>query len=266
MNDDTLITIPKGNEIISDTFKYYSFDWSHIYNLGKHKFIELLQSDEKIKHIIDYSINLHVFRKAGNSQWNYNSELPVHFICKFSSPEVIKHLISLENIDLEAGDKDEWRPIHYLCRYSTLESIECITNKKINLEAVTKYKTRPIHLLCQFGSTESLKYLVDRGVNINASDIANNKPLHFSRFLSKESIIYLIDKGSDLLSKNVQGEIPIDIILLRNDKYDLIPCIINSLKINCMHTVFHKINNYILSKIDDEALLLVEPERLSKWT
>ena len=52
-------------------------------------------------------------------------------------------------IDLECEGIDKWRPIHFICRFSKPEIIKYIIDKDVNLECETIQKWRPIHLICR---------------------------------------------------------------------------------------------------------------------
>src|SRR5204862_6572265 len=66
---------------------------------------------------------------------------PIHLVCRYSTPEIIKYVIN-KNVNLECMDNRGWKPIHYICRYSTLEMIKYIINKKVDLKkaCVADYK------------------------------------------------------------------------------------------------------------------------------
>lgn len=68
---------------------------------------------------------------------------PIHLACLRCKPEIIKRLI-YSGIDLEcvtAGrNYDGWKPIHFLCMFSTTEMIRYIIDKEVNITAkITKY-------------------------------------------------------------------------------------------------------------------------------
>ena len=77
--------------------------------------------------------------------------------------------IYLDNVDLEATIDDGWRPIHLICRYSTPEIIKYIIDKNvIDLEATIddgwRDGWRPIHLICRYSTPEIIKYIIDKNV------------------------------------------------------------------------------------------------------
>jgi ankyrin repeat protein len=70
----------------------------------------------------------------------------IHFICWFSTPEMIKYIID-KGVDIDIANNDGWKPIHYICRYSTPEMIKYIIDKGVWLEDAALNRVKPIHLL-----------------------------------------------------------------------------------------------------------------------
>jgi hypothetical protein len=110
------------NKQFDELLNYTKFDLNYNYN-----FEELLKKckDENIlKHVIDNANDLECENHWGNR--------PIHFICRFSTPEMIKYIID-KGVDLECEDNYKWRAIHYICLCSTSEMIKYIIDKDVNI-------------------------------------------------------------------------------------------------------------------------------------
>jgi hypothetical protein len=92
---------------------------------------------------------------------------PIHFICKYSTPEMIKYIID-KGVDLECETICKMRPIHFICKYSTPEMIKYIIDKGVDLECETlRDKWRPIHFICKYSTLKMIKYIIDKDVNLD---------------------------------------------------------------------------------------------------
>ena len=88
--------------------------------------------------------------------------------------------IFIDSIDnLEYQDYEQWRPIHYICCYSTPEMIKYIIDKGVDLECANINKWRPIHIICRNSTPEMIKYLVDCGVNLIVKNNQDKLPIDY---------------------------------------------------------------------------------------
>jgi ankyrin repeat protein len=142
-----------------------------------------------------------------------NGWKPIHFICRHSGPEMIKYIID-KGVDLECVTTSGWRPIHLICRHSTPEMIEYIIDKKVNLECViTDNGWRPIHFICTYSTPEMIEYIINKRVNLECVTTNDWRPIHFiCTYSTPEMIEYIIDKGVNLECVTNEGYKPIHLI------------------------------------------------------
>lgn len=141
-----------------------------------------------IRHIIRYAsleIIKYVFdnRKVGiDIVVDSRNSRPIHVACKYRDDDIIKYLMSLDNIDLECETKKLHRPIHFLCM-----------NKQI--------------------TTSLLDFFIKNGVKMNVPSFGNNVPLHIicrnldacTKFQDLQKIMIVIDNSKDLECKDDNG-------------------------------------------------------------
>ena len=126
---------------------------------------------------------------------------PIHYICKFSTPEIIKYIIDKE-VDLECETLEKWRPIHYICKFSTPEMIKYIIDKGVDLECENNERWRPIHFICRFSTPEMIKYIIDKGVDLECAILEKWRPIHFiCNYSTSEMLAYIINKGANKHSR-----------------------------------------------------------------
>ena len=144
----------------------------------------------KQKEYLDNCIDLEC---KDNKGWK-----PIHLICKFSTPEMIKYIID-KNVDLEYEGKKGWKPIHLICRFSTPVMIKYIIDKNVDLECVTNDGWKPIHFICRYSSPKIIKYIIDKNVELECVTNDGWKPIHLiCRYSSPKIIKYIIDKNVEL--------------------------------------------------------------------
>ena len=190
------------NQKFTELLKYTLF------NLSDLTFVRLLLegcTDQKVlKHCIDNCADL---ERQDHENWR-----PIHYICRYSTPEMIKYTID-KGVNLECQDNDNWKPIHYICRYSTPEMIKYIIDKGVDLECETNRRQRPIHIICRHSTPEMIKYIIDKGIDLECRDDENWRPIHYiCRQSTPEMIKYIIDKGVDLECEINEKWRPIHII------------------------------------------------------
>jgi hypothetical protein len=148
-----LLNENKFDEFINTNIKDISINYNEIEN------INIFKNDILVKYFIDNNIKF--------TTNIINSKL-IHFICRYSSPEMIKYILNIyveKNLDLECETNLKSKPIHFICQHSTPEMIKYILDiyveKGLNLECETIYKMKPIHFICQNSTPEMIKYILD---------------------------------------------------------------------------------------------------------
>ena len=90
--------------------------------------------------------------------------------------------IFIDSIDnLECANNYGLRPIHYICRHSTPKMIKYIIDKGVDLECEIDEHWRLIHIICRYSTPEMIKYLVDYGVNLNVKNGEDKLPIDYSK-------------------------------------------------------------------------------------
>lgn len=111
---DTFIIKKQYNKLLDIT----EFDLSKFGNLDV--FLKECTDDKIVIHVIDNSLDL--------EQFITNLKL-IHFVCKFSNCNILKHLIQ-KNVDINAVTVNTvWRPVHFLAKYGTKEMLNCLLEK-----------------------------------------------------------------------------------------------------------------------------------------
>ena len=121
-NEEKIYELFNENQI-DDLFKYLINMKDQIKITNCDNYMKLLKNNKITKYFIDNNINC-----DNNSDWHL-----IHFICRCSTPEMIKYIID-KGGDLECSTTSGWRPLHFICNYSTPEMIKYIIDKGVNLE------------------------------------------------------------------------------------------------------------------------------------
>lgn len=183
------------------------------------KFANSKVATELTMYVIDKGVELNF---EDDEQWQ-----PIHFMCKYSSFEVLKHVIENKGVDLECiTRKHKSKPIHLLCLDSDyhlevypdehLDKMIYMLDRFTDLECEEVDKHRPIHYICQYSSLDVLKYMVGKGVNLECETNERYKPIHYvCQRGDPDMLKFMIDQGVDMECETIYGEKPMDIYISR---------------------------------------------------
>ncbi|AYV82325.1 MAG: hypothetical protein Homavirus30_7 [Homavirus sp.] len=116
------------------------------------------KNDKILFHVIDNAINL-------NHASDCNHRL-LTYALMFASSSVIIKLID-KGVDLEYVETSaHYRPIHLAARYSTPQVLKHLIGK-VDLEAETKYGERLIHIVAKKLDYDTIKYVINLDVRLD---------------------------------------------------------------------------------------------------
>jgi len=170
-------------------------------DLGKETLFEYvckLCPDEVIKYIIDNSIDYDTCDKRKNLK-------PLHIVCKYSSRDVILHLLN-KNIELQAQDLNGETALSYLILYRDKEFynkvIPLFIKAGFNLELSNKEGFAPANYVINNGDLDTIKLFIDNGLNIGIPNkkLGNMNLLQyaFRESRNEQLIKYLVDLDINL--------------------------------------------------------------------
>lgn len=207
------ISTKEVNDIIiagrfSDLIEYTQFDLQKIMDQNLMSTLAQKCDVRVFKYIINNSIDIECH---DSNNWRL-----IHFICRYSTPEMIKYIID-RGVNLEVETHSRWRPIHYICRYSTPDTIKYIIDKGVELERQCNDNWRPIHQICKYSTPEMVRYIVNKGVNLECETNIGQRPAHLIFKYHDVSLIkFITDKGAVLDCKDNDKHTPIDLISENN--------------------------------------------------
>jgi hypothetical protein len=169
------------NKNFNELLYYVEFDLSD--SSFTNNLFKDCKDENVLKHVIDNTIDLECETNEG---WK-----PIHFICRYSTPEMIKYIID-KRVKLECETNEGWKPIHFICRYSTPEMIKYIIDKRVKLECETNEGWRPIHFICRYSTPEMIKYIIDKEVELECETNEGWRPINLiCKYSTPEIIKYI---------------------------------------------------------------------------
>ena len=87
--------------------------------------------------------------------------------------KIMKHFID-NVVDLESIDSTNWKIIHYICKFSTPEMIKYIIDRGVYLDCYTNDDWKPIDLICRYSTSKMIKYIIDRARLIDIREMKFN--------------------------------------------------------------------------------------------
>jgi len=201
--------------------------------------------------VVDYLIGI-----GANIFEPNQSSSPLHIACHLGHIDVLRVLLEIPDIDVNAPDKNGRTPLHYACDFS--KSSYSITNKKLcinqllnhnniivnSIETDTGYT--PLHILLDSEKFASLNIIIEHNLDIiisicesliyNNADLTiktsidQNTPLHLaSRWPSpaESLLVKLIDNNAKVNTQNNDGKIPL-VLAIENGNYNNVQTLIDN--------------------------------------
>lgn len=198
----TLINIKNFEQLLN----YGNFKLRYMYrNDTLEKLFAGCQNINVLKHVIDNIVDIDAEDEYG---WRL-----IHFVCRYSLPEIIKYLVVSHKIDIEEENNYGWRPIHFICRYSTPDMIKYFIELGVDLECEDNEKMKPIHYICQFSTPEMIMYIIDKNVNLENEDEDGWQPIHYiCKFSTIEVLKYILEKRVPLHELTKAKQYPLSIL------------------------------------------------------
>ena len=100
---------------------------------------------------------------ADPSMKNSNGEGAIHLVGKRGDRELITMLISNNQTDLHALDKNRRTPLHHASFHGNTVTCETLLNQGADLEVQTIEGLTPLHVAIIGGHEEIVKLLIKRG-------------------------------------------------------------------------------------------------------
>ena len=159
---------------------------------------------------------LHYAIERMKSHTSHSSYQLVNWI-QMKHLELVKYLLSLPNVDVNAQENDGISPLHIACKYkdsldyepSRKEAIETLlAHPDIQVNICNASDVTPLHLACRLGSHRSKHKELDaakallkaKGIDINAKDIHGNTAMDYARqALDELQDVKILEKAQKLI-------------------------------------------------------------------
>lgn len=141
----------------------------------------------------------------------YRNYKLIHYVCKYSSFEVLKHLVD-KGVNLEAETEDGIRPIHYVSRYAKFfKSVMYLIDRGVDINATTCRGWTALHFICtRYRMPFAIKYMIEKGAEVNKPAGRDFYPIHLACISGTcDGINALIKAGAKLDVKTLDGLYPI---------------------------------------------------------
>ena len=129
-------------------------------------------------------------------------QTPLHAACTGGKGDIVKYLLSLENVDSEVKDFRGLTPMHMACLAGSLDSVTCLLDRGVDITEACDEGVTGLDLVCNEGHKVVIKYLLDRGKleDINSALYASCEGGHL------DVVELLLSEGADIHAKHDFGE------------------------------------------------------------
>lgn len=128
--------------------------------------IDLLNQENYFSHCLCQYASLDIIKYAmskgiGMEVENDKKVRPIHIACQFRDLDVITAIVSNNIcINLEAEDTQGWRPIHYASHFSTPNVLKYLISLGVNLDAKTNDGYKCIHFICRDSTIDMIQSII----------------------------------------------------------------------------------------------------------
>ena len=166
---------------------------------------------ETIKYVLDNSIDYDIYDSRNLK--------PLHLVCKHTSIEVIRHMLS-KNVDIKSEDMYGETPFGYLLQYKYSNEFitECL-DLGVNVNKTNKGGLSPAHYVISNGNLELFKVFMEHDLKLDntSPELGGMNLIHYAFKESKsyELIKYLIELGQ-YLDVDVRPNTPSEQLIYQN--------------------------------------------------
>lgn len=160
---------------------------------------------------IELGANLHLLEGRSLLQYNNDENGLLHIATKNSNLKLLKYLLSLEDIKVDARNRQQQTPLHLAVYEGNLETINLLIVAGADIEARDSDEDTPVCWAAYMNHLKVLKFLLEKkGVRIDVQNKSRNSPLHWACYRGHTQIAeYLIERGVDYYLKNDAGQTPL---------------------------------------------------------
>ncbi|KAI6171416.1 Kallikrein-4 [Aphelenchoides bicaudatus] len=189
---------------------------------GRNALDVAIESDEKIKELIDYLAE----------QIKY----PIHSAVSNNLTDKLNNLIAA-NVSINTTNEDQETPLHIAARKGYYRIAKILIKKDPKLVNITnKYRQTPLHIASENGHCDIVKFLVKNRADVNAlakfttDDSPTEYPSVSALYLaalngSVECVRILLDNGADINHKTKSGQTALH-IASQEGNYDIVKLLV----------------------------------------
>lgn len=134
-----------------------------------------------------------------------NGIYPIHYCIEFKNYDALilfkKYKKSFNELDFLDN-----LPLHYAIKTNDMNIFKIILQETNDINFQTKQGETALHLACNFQQVEMIKELLNRKADVNIQDFSNElSPIMYSVLMNNNEMFYLLFKDSDISLQDLSG-------------------------------------------------------------
>ncbi|MBP5426773.1 MAG: ankyrin repeat domain-containing protein [Clostridiales bacterium] len=135
--------------------------------------------------------------KDDKNSKNSKGFAPLHRACFKRYINIVKLLLSDDEVDINIADEDGWTPLHYMVQAGYTEIIEVLLNDpRVNINAKDNERRTPLSYACDRKDITIVEILLKKGADILEQDNFNIAPIHMVFTMKDDKIKELLKNAA----------------------------------------------------------------------
>ncbi|MBD0391627.1 ankyrin repeat domain-containing protein [Wolbachia endosymbiont of Pentalonia nigronervosa] len=153
----------------------------------------------------------HLLIAAGanvNAKGSSGEDTPLHHAAAFGRLDIVKALLAIEGIEVNAVDNAQATPLHYAAMWGHIKIVEALLAVKgIKVNAKDDKGKTPLHYAAMRGYIKIVEALLAvEGIEVNAKDHEGKTPLHYAAMRDHLKIVDALLEKKDIEVNAVDDE------------------------------------------------------------
>ena len=152
---------------------------------------------------LDVSLDEALQRGADVNSAGHNGNTALHYACEEGYEDVVKFLLNVEDIYIEAISTMDWTALHCAAYKGRTKIVRMLLDAGCNKHAFTRDGANALHIAARGGHLETVQILIERGVDLGVRNDEGLTAVDLARRFKNrqwQAIVEAIEVGPETLN------------------------------------------------------------------
>ena len=188
-----------------------------------------------VKCLLEQRCNTNLVNRDGTTPQmiplNKHGDLLLHLACQWGEVEMVRHLVTQEQCDVNVQNRNGDKPLHIACTLRTAEMVKYLRDEIDDMNVQNKEGNTPLHIACYHKARSVIKYLLEQRCKTNLKNRCGRTPqtivlnehgdklLHVACQWGKVEIVkyLIIEEQGDVNVQNQNSNTPLHVACRRGN-------------------------------------------------